>query len=154
MRSSLNITGLSPSVQQLTATPFSLIHGRSPPKLKSRMLPYMETQAEVQKSSGILRFSTMNSWLSLNCPHASTACDVAGLSSKTSDGWKRFKTVILTLCSSTISTTTDQYERIHYLNLPRTNLNPIPQWRCPPQLFFFPFYRRKLCWQNFNAQFL
>ena len=61
MRSSLNITGLSPSLQQLTATPFSFIQGRSPPKLKSWMVQYMETQAEVQKPSGILRSSTMNS---------------------------------------------------------------------------------------------
>ena len=111
MRSSLNMTGLSPSMQQLTATPFSLNQGRSPPKLRSRMLLYMETQAEVQKPSGIRRFSTMNSCPSLNSSHASKSMwtGVTGLLSKTSDGWKRFKTVILTLYISTISTTTERY---------------------------------------------
>lgn len=127
MRSSLNITGLSPSVQQLMATPFSLTQGRSPPKLRTRMLPYIETQAEVQKPSGILRFSTMNSWPSLNSPQASTACDVAGLLSKTSDGWNLFKTVILTLSSSTISTTTNCQERsLQYtINFSRPDLNSV-----------------------------
>jgi len=104
MRSSLNMTGLSPSVQQLIATPFSLYHGKLPPYPKSRTLQYIETQAELQKPLGIFMSSTMNSWPSLKTPHSFIGgTKVTGLFLKTSLGLKRLKTVIRTLWSFTVT---------------------------------------------------
>lgn len=100
MRSSLNMTGLSPSMQQLIATPFSLYHGKFPPYPKSRTLLYIETQAELQKPSGMFMPSTMNSWPSLKTPHSFIgATGVTGLFAKTSPGLNRLNTVIRTLWS-------------------------------------------------------
>ena len=108
MRSSLNTTGLNPSMQQFIATPFSLYQGRSPPNANSLMLPYIVFQAEVQKPSGIFKSSPrMNSWLSRNISHAFRVdTGVTGPFLKTSDGLNRLKTVIFTLCRSAILTTT------------------------------------------------
>ena len=62
---------------------------------------------------------------------------VTGLLSKTSDGWKRFKTVILTLCSSCISTTTDRHERNILLKFFCADLNPIYSGDVPRKSPFF-----------------
>lgn len=98
MRSILNMTGLSPSIQQLIAMPFSLYHGRFPPYPKSRTLLYSETQAEGQKPSGMFMPLTMNSWPSLKIPHFFIgATGVTGALAKTSLGLNRLKTVIRTL---------------------------------------------------------
>jgi hypothetical protein len=102
-RSSLNTTGLSPSVQQFIETPFSLNQGRFPPNDKVLIVGKIVCQAEVQKPSGIFpSSSTRNSCPSKKSSHAPSGWPgVAGLLLKTSDGWNLLSMVIFTLLLST-----------------------------------------------------
>ncbi len=59
--SSLNTTGLRPSVQQLTMLPGLLIHRKSPPRARWATSLWMSAQAQLQNPSGmaipLLRYS-------------------------------------------------------------------------------------------------
>jgi hypothetical protein len=99
--SSLNITGLRPSVQQFMVTPSSLIQGKLQPSLSSRMLLDRAIQVVGQNPCGMTKFSTVNSWPVRNTSHGPVgAISVTGLVWNTSDGFVRFKTVILTFTVS------------------------------------------------------
>ncbi len=104
---SSKITGLNPSVQQDTEVPSSFIQGKFPPNMSVITFLFMSFQAHWQNPSGILRFSlTMNSWPSLNLPHASIACPIGGLSPKICFESVLFKTVIFSLPFSTMRSPT------------------------------------------------
>jgi hypothetical protein len=60
------------------------------------MLPHRAIQAIGQNPCGMTKFSTVNSWSSRNTSHGPVgAISVTGLVWNTSDGFVRFRTVIL-----------------------------------------------------------